>query len=93
MKSSADYLNEAAAIQEQRGRDYDAPTGERSMGAIVEAFNAIYGTNLTETQGWQFLVLLKMRRLHTAKGHHEDSAADEVSYAALAAESSERNQG
>ena len=93
MQSSVDYLNKAAAIQEERGKNYDQPGGERSMAAVVKAFNALFDQNLTETQGWQFMVLLKMRRLYTAQGHHEDSAADEVSYSALAAESSARNNG
>ena len=91
MKSSTDYLKQAAAIQEQRGKDYDTEGGERSMAAVVEAFNALFGHNITETQGWQFMSLLKKRRLHSARGHHKDSAEDDVSYTALAAESSERN--
>lgn len=93
MKNAAQYLFYAAEIQEQRGKDYDTEGGERSMKSVVEAFNALFGTNLTETQGWQFMVLLKMKRLDNSPGHHEDSAADEVSYAALAAESSGRNNG
>ena len=93
MKSSTDYLKQAAAIQEQRGKDYDTEDGERSMAAVVEAFNALFGHNITETQGWQFMVLLKIRRLDSSPGHHEDSAADQVSYSALAAESSARNNG
>ena len=93
MQSSVDYLNKAAAIQEERGKNYDQPGGERSMAAVVKAFNALFDQNLTETQGWQFMVLLKMKRLNTALGHHEDSALDQVSYSALAAESSVRNNG
>ena len=91
MQSSVDYLNKAAAIQEERGKNYDQPDGERSMAAVVKAFNALFDQNLTETQGWQFMSLLKKRRLHSARGHHQDSAEDDVSYTALAAESSERN--
>lgn len=93
MKSSTDYLKQAAAIQEQRGKDYNTEDGERSMAAVVAAFNDLFNQDMTETQGWQFMVLLKMKRLDTALGHHEDSAADQVSYSALAAESSARNNG
>ena len=93
MKSSTDYLKQAAAIQEQRGRDYDTEGGERSMAAVVAAFNDLFNQDMTETQGWQFMVLLKMKRLDSSPGHHEDSAADQVSYSALAAESSARNNG
>lgn len=88
-----EYLTKAAGIQQQRGKDYDTEGGERSMASVVEAFNALFGHNLTETHGWQFMVLLKMKRLDSAPGHHQDSAEDEVSYAALAAESSGRNNG
>lgn len=38
---------------------------ERSMSSTVSAFNALYGTNLTEEQGWMFMVFLKAAR---AKG-------------------------
>lgn len=91
MKTSVDFLNKASNIQTERGKDYDTEGGERSMAAVVGAFNALFGTNMTETQGWQFMALLKMRRLHSAPSHHEDSALDQVSYSALAAESSYRN--
>lgn len=93
MRSSVDYLNKAAAIQEERGKDYDTDGGERSMAAVVAAFNDLFNQDMTETQGWQFMVLLKMKRLDTASKHHEDSASDQVSYSALAAESSARNNG
>lgn len=87
-KPAAVYLQDAIGIQENRAKEYDNGVTERSMASVVKAFNAIYGTELTETMGWQFMVLLKMRRQHTSPIHHEDSALDEVSYAALAAESS-----
>lgn len=94
MKLSTEYLDEAKAIQEKRATEYD-PNGkvERSMEAIVKAFNALFNKDLTETQGWQFMVLLKMKRQDGSPVHHEDSALDEVSYASLAAESSSREGG
>ena len=93
MQSSVDYLNKAAAIQEERGKNYDQPAGERSMAAVVAAFNDLFNQDMTETQGWQFMALLKMRRLGSSPGRPGDSAADEESYSALAAESSARNNG
>ena len=89
-KGATEYLRQATVIQENRAKEYDTPGGERSMASIVGAFNVLFDKNLTETEGWQFMVLLKMRRQHSAPTHHEDSALDEVSYSALAAESSSR---
>ncbi len=63
----------------------DSDTGERSMARTVAAFNAVYGTNLTETQGWNFMELLKMAR--SSQGAYvADDFDDKVAYAALAAE-------
>ena len=36
--------------------------GERSMASTVKAFNALTGHNLTESEGWEFMVLLKLVR-------------------------------
>lgn len=84
-RSAENILLDAAAIQRERGKQYDAAGGrERSMGRIVAIFNTLYGTNLTEYQGWKFMEILKMVR--GAQKPHEDSEVDCVSYAALAAE-------
>jgi hypothetical protein len=90
MKTATEYLEQARLIQEERAKEYDTPGGERSMAAVVTAFNVLYDKSLTETEGWGFMILLKMRRGHSAPGHHEDSSADQVSYSALQAESSSR---
>lgn len=64
---------------------------ERSMMATVKAFNGLYGTDLTEEQGWMFMVFLKAAR---AKGGNfrDDDYIDGAAYFALAGEaaSSER---
>jgi hypothetical protein len=86
---STDYLNAAAAIQRARAAEYDKPEGERSMAQTVVAFNAITGQDLTESQGWEFMCVLKQVRLFSKPGFHQDSAEDLVSYAALLAESKE----
>ena len=59
------------------------------MPRIVAAFNALTGHNLTETDGWQFMLLLKLVRGRVTPGH-ADSALDGVAYAALAGESALR---
>jgi hypothetical protein len=69
-----------------RAATYDAPSGERSMGKAVVAFNAITGHALTESEGWLFLQVLKDVRLFTRSAYHADSAEDCIAYAALKAE-------
>lgn len=83
--SAVDTLRKAADLIEQRGRQRDGEKGERSMARTVAAFNAVYGTALTETQGWHFMELLKMVR--SSQGCYvADDFEDKVAYAALAAE-------
>ena len=70
----------------ERGKQYDS-TGqnrERSMGRIVAAFNCLYGTSLTEQQGWYFMLLVKLARQEVKP--HADSMEDAIAYAALAGE-------
>lgn len=86
--SAADTLRKAAQLIEDRAAQRDRQGGEKSMLATVTAFNAIYGTSLSETQGWHFMELLKMVR--SAYGVYvPDDYEDKVAYAALAAESAE----
>lgn len=90
-KTASNFLEAADRTLDSRGQQYD-PAGkqERSMTAVVAAFNAIYpvyaqhGMPLTVHQGWQFMTLVKMVRGATTP--HIDSALDQVAYAALAAE-------
>lgn len=89
-QTAVEYLDMAKAIQEARAKEYDTPGGERSMAAIVTAFNVLFDKSLTETEGWAFMLILKLRRRHSAKKHHPDSCEDGVSYASLWAESSSR---
>lgn len=81
-----DFLAKAAELMAQRGQTYDQPTGERSMGKTVIAFNAITGQNLTEADGWLLLQLLKDVRQWSREEYHADSAEDGVTYSALKAE-------
>lgn len=88
--NSAEFLKAAIRIQEERGKEYDKPEGERSMAAVVVAFNAITGQSLTEAQGWLLMEILKNVRLFTASGFHCDSALDGIAYASLKAEAKAR---
>ena len=79
-------LQTAANHMRDRAATYDKPEGERSMGKTVEAFNAVTGRDLSESEGWLLLQILKDVRLFQRPGYHADSAEDCVAYAALKAE-------
>jgi hypothetical protein len=82
--SAAEILRTAADTIEDRGRLRDTGS-ERSMARTVEAFNALTGHGLTETEGWTFMVILKLAREQSA--HDPDNWVDGTAYMALAAES------
>lgn len=84
-KSSEYFLQRAIDLQKERGKEYDNGQ-ERSMGKIVEVFNIITGKNISESEGWLFMQILKDVRQWTKPDYHADSAEDCVSYAALKAE-------
>lgn len=84
---STEFLQAAIDVQAERGATYDKPTGERSMGATVTAFNAITGRDLSEAEGWLLLQTLKdVRQWQNPSKYHHDSALDGVAYSALKAE-------
>jgi len=79
-----EILTTASDTIKQRGAERDKGE-ERSMKSTVEAFNAITGHELTETQGWEFMVLLKLARANGGEFKMDDYE-DMTSYAALAGE-------
>jgi hypothetical protein len=85
---SADkLLTDAAQIMQERAKQYDSPTGERSMGKAVAAFNCVTGNKMKEAEGWLLLQLLKdVRQWSTPNAAHVDSLQDCIAYAALKAE-------
>lgn len=83
---AAELLGRAARHMHDRAAIYDAPAGERSMGKTVAAFNAITGRDLSESEGWLFMALLKAVRAQTRSEPHQDSLEDMIAYAALYAE-------
>jgi hypothetical protein len=87
MKTAPELLQNAAAIMAARGKQYDKAEGERSMYATVKAFNAITSIDITESQGWLLMALLKMVRDNQREAPHVDSLEDLVAYAALYGES------
>ncbi len=88
-----DFLRRAADIMTERGKQYDQPEGERSMGKCIAAFNIVTGRNLTEAEGWLLLQILKDVRQWQRPGFHQDSADDCIAYAALKAEAKQKEAG
>lgn len=85
--NAQDFLRNAATIMDERGKQYDHPSGERSMGKIVTAFQIITGKRITEAEGWLFMEILKnVRQWQNPEKYHADSAEDGVAYSALKAE-------
>lgn len=94
--SAVDILEKAAGHLKDRAATYDRPEGERSIGATVQAFNAITGDGLmnSEERGWLFMSLLKMVR--SQQGNYKaDNYEDLSAYSALMGEAAcdERNGG
>lgn len=85
-----DLLQKALGHMMDRASTYDQPQGERSMGRTVAAFNAITGRELTESEGWLLLALLKQVRLFARPGYHADSAEDAIAYLSLLGEARAR---
>jgi hypothetical protein len=91
---SHEFLQAAINVQSERGKQYDKPTGERSMGATISAFNCITGRTLEESDGWLILSLLKLvRQAQNPEQYHHDSALDFVAYASLYAEAASEQCG
>ena len=91
---STEFLQAAIDVQAERGKQYDKPSGERSMAATVSAFNCITGSMLEESDGWMFLGLLKLvRQSQNPEQYHHDSALDFVAYASLYAEAASEQCG
>lgn len=78
------FLEKGVQHMKDRAAQRDSAEGERSMAACVNAFNAMFGKNLTETQGWQFMVLLKMAR--SRNKFNPDDYEDGAAYTGLAGE-------
>lgn len=101
--SAADILGTAQGHLLDRAATYDKAEvggdragGERSIGAAVQAFQAVTGDGLVNTaeRGWMFMILLKLVRTQQG-GYRADNYEDATAYAALMGEAAagERNHG
>jgi hypothetical protein len=77
--AAKDALDQRAALRDS------SENGERSIKKTVAIFNAWSGLNLTEREGWMFMVALKQARESQGK-FHEDDYVDGASYFALLGE-------
>lgn len=84
------YLENALLALADRAAERDSEA-ERSMTATVNSFNAMFGTNLTEEQGWQFMVFLKISRSKQGK-FKADDYTDMAAYAALSGEAAAKSR-
>lgn len=89
-QTATELLDKTFATLKERGKDRDNDE-ERSMAKTVELFNKLEETDLTETQGWRFMVLLKLVRQVNSKNKCEDSFIDTIGYSALLAEAAINN--
>ena len=80
------FLERSKNLLAERGKQYDNPEGERSMGKTVKVFNTITGKDLSESEGWLLMQILKDVRQWSNEKYHADSAEDCVTYSALKAE-------
>ena len=91
-----ELLEKAAGHLKDRAATYDKPEGERSIGAAVEAFNAITGDGEmnSEERGWLVMAILKMVRSQQGN-YRADNYEDLAAYSALMGEAAceERNGG
>ena len=90
--TASDFLLAAMNHLGDRASTYDNPTGERSMGRTIEAFNAITGHKLTEEHGWLLMCLLKQVRSQQGK-YKSDNYEDLTAYASLMGECAAKVRG
>jgi hypothetical protein len=81
-----EILRNSAQHIEDRATARDQPQGERSMRRTVESFNALTGHQLSERDGWLFMVQLKAARACCTPHGTRDDYEDGASYFALAGE-------
>jgi hypothetical protein len=86
-----DILNEVTQTVKERGKVRDANDGERSMERMVHTFNALTDHTLTVSEGWVFMIILKLVRMQSA--YDRDNYIDAVGYAALLGECAIRESG
>lgn len=81
-----EFLDQACVALKDRAASRDRDE-ERSMARCVAAFNAHTGHQLSETDGWVFMVMLKIARHYSGEQTNLDDFVDGAAYMGLAGES------
>jgi hypothetical protein len=89
--SASTLLEKTAEILNSRGQERDKDEGERTIPQLVTVFNALTGHNLSNEDGWIFMLLLKLVRMRGGV-HKDDDYLDAIGYSALLAEQAIRNR-
>ena len=84
MVPANEFLENALDAMATRAQERDIEQ-ERSMGKIVNVFNALTGHTLTEAEGWEFMIILKLVRGRQGT-FREDDYIDGAAYTALLGE-------
>lgn len=88
-RNASTILRSVAKLIEDRASDRDVEK-ERSISTTVELFRTITGHQLSEYEGWLFMVCLKLARNRKGTGvFNEDHLLDAMGYLALALESTD----
>lgn len=85
--NAQDILRKSAQHIDDRAAARDPAQGGRSMARAVAAFNALTGHQLSERDGWLFMVQLKAARATNTPTGIADDYEDMAAYSALAGES------
>lgn len=83
--SAHGFLEEASEAMKARASLRDAQGGERSMAKTVAIFNAWTGSNMSEDDGWRFMIALKQAREIQGK-YNRDDYVDLAAYCGLLGE-------
>ena len=86
------FLTAAVDTMRQRAQQRDAQGGERSMAKTVAIFNAWTNNNLTEDDGWRFMIALKQAREIQGK-FNDDDYVDLAAYCGLLGEFESQDPG
>jgi hypothetical protein len=90
--TAAAHLDAVRAVIGERGKRRDLPKGERTMARCVRAFNTLTDNQLSVTDGWLFMQVLKLCRMRAGR-YTPDDYLDNTGYSALMAEAAAAEQG
>lgn len=92
LETAVKEMKDRAAQRDLTNVSTNSPSGERSMAATIKAFNALTGHNLTEENGWEFMILLKLVRGRQGD-FRADDYVDAAAYSALLGECASTARG